>query len=102
MRLIYADALFKNMEKASWFNNADRDEIAERLVLTAPTIGGWVNVKDRPPEEDGDYLVYSTFGLIDRLRFADGAWWDYGAECQPEVVTHWMPLPEPPEGEENG
>ncbi len=38
MRCIDADALFREMEKAQWYNNADRDEIAEELVLNAPTI----------------------------------------------------------------
>ena len=38
MRLIDADALYQEFEKAAWYNNADRDEVAEQLVLDAPTI----------------------------------------------------------------
>lgn len=38
MRPIDADALFAEFENADWYNNADRDEIAERLILQAPTI----------------------------------------------------------------
>ena len=38
MRLIDADALFAEFENVGWYNNADRDEVAERLVLQAPTI----------------------------------------------------------------
>ena len=38
MRLIDADELFAELENVDWYNNADRDEIAERLVLQAPTI----------------------------------------------------------------
>ena len=37
-RLVDADALFEAMEKSCWYNNADRDEIAEKLVMDAPTI----------------------------------------------------------------
>ena len=37
-RTIDADALFAEFENVDWYNNADRDEIAERLVLQAPTI----------------------------------------------------------------
>lgn len=37
-RLIDADVLFRTMEKTPWYNNADRDDIAEELVLNAPTI----------------------------------------------------------------
>lgn len=38
MRLIDADELFKDFEKSAWFNNADRDDVAEELLLNAPTI----------------------------------------------------------------
>ena len=38
MRLIDADALFAEFENVGWYNNADRDEIAEPLILQAPTI----------------------------------------------------------------
>lgn len=49
MRLIDADTLFRKMEEAEWYNNADRDEIAETLVLNAPTIeerkkGKWIRI----------------------------------------------------------
>lgn len=37
-RLIDADALFAEFENVGWYNNADRDEIAEPLILQAPTI----------------------------------------------------------------
>lgn len=47
MRCIDADALFRAMEETGWYNNADRDEIAEELVLKAPTIepkkGKWID-----------------------------------------------------------
>lgn len=38
MRLIDADALFKEFERAAWYDNADRDEIAEEILLQMPTI----------------------------------------------------------------
>lgn len=38
-RLIDADAVFNNLERTGWYDNADRD-IAEDLVLDAPTIIG--------------------------------------------------------------
>lgn len=38
-RLIDADAVFNNLERTGWYDNADRD-IAEELVLDAPTIIG--------------------------------------------------------------
>lgn len=59
----------------------------------------WICVKDRMPEPCVDVLVYYEYGLIDTgWRFYDGTFCfdgtlDYGN------VTHWMPLPEPPEAE---
>ena len=38
MRIIDADKLFDALEETDWYNNADRDEIAERLIMDAPTI----------------------------------------------------------------
>lgn len=38
MRLGDLDALYAEFEKAAWYNNADRDEVAESLLLDAPTI----------------------------------------------------------------
>lgn len=37
MRLIDADSLWENVERAGWWDNADRD-IVEDLIIDAPTI----------------------------------------------------------------
>lgn len=37
-RYIDADALFKKFEDEEWYDNFDRDEIAEDLLLNAPTV----------------------------------------------------------------
>lgn len=38
MRLIDADALYKEFERVAWYDNADRDEIAEGILWQMPTI----------------------------------------------------------------
>ena len=45
-RLIDADAVFDNLERTGWYDNADRD-IAEDLVLDAPTV-----IPAEPPKEE--------------------------------------------------
>ena len=58
----------------------------------------WISVNDRMPDRRGTYLVH--------CRFRDGQteikvklWTpDLGFTSQPKAVTHWMELPEPPEG----
>ena len=62
----------------------------------------WISVKDRLPEQKGDYLCVCESGEISVGYFSK---WiiGYGFETQEVgqgLVTHWMPLPDPPEGEE--
>lgn len=56
----------------------------------------WISVKDELPEEGRRVLVSLTLNRsytdIDTDRVIDGNWRRWGID-----VTHWMPLPEPPE-----
>lgn len=118
MRLIDADALWRNMETADWYNNADRDEVAEPLILSSQTIGGWISVKDRLPDAAGyECLVCAvnenynqTHVFTAHTGYGEPGWWTGNVHYMSRVtspsdnrlhpalnVTHWMPLPEPPE-----
>lgn len=64
----------------------------------------WISVKDRLPKKYVDVLTYSKeFGV--RLNYIDGKGFMYEDERKPYCifgkVTHWMPLPEPPEEAES-
>lgn len=82
--------------------------------------GGWVSVKDALPTEDGDYLTCNDCGMIDVDGFTLNAYkldkydfakykgkkkklfYDFDSEygyTEATAVTHWMPLPEKPNGE---
>ena len=99
MRLIDADALWHNMETADWYNNADRDEVAEPLVLRSPTIGGWISVEDRLPDKQPcEYLVVNG-NNVETAICLDNRWI---TPRRVTKITHWMPLPEPPEVKQNG
>jgi hypothetical protein len=53
----------------------------------------WISVKDRLPEEAGYYLVYPR----DKYHTS---WFNRGfavTTLYSIKVTHWMPLPQPPE-----
>lgn len=59
----------------------------------------WISVKDRLPEETREVLVFDSRNyLIWQARWMGDEWVD---PCMDpiEKVTHWTPLPEPPEGE---
>ena len=84
MRLIDADAL---LEELPVHPDGGMRSVKEACLMirvretvkNAPTVGGWISVKDRmPPKDDTKVLTYGN------------------------PVTHWMPLPEPPKGKERG
>lgn len=69
-------------------------------------VGEWISVKDRLPDSNGNYLTYYD-GLYNVLPYSTkhkrfNAYNDVDSEWVERchiVVTHWMPLPEPPKGE---
>lgn len=79
---------------------ADRIEELERQQLE------WIDVNERLPEEPGWYLTFSPYenkqgGFIGtdsfRIKF-DGMYFKNTFETF-RKVTHWMPLPKPPEND---
>ena len=124
MRLIDADVLKEmkfsgGMHDDNWIVYVPFREVVENIDK-APAVGGWISVKDRLPDKSGKYLVTVTSN-VDYKPFVKTAWfllklwdnWQFKYECEPNVpgfyngdgegdwvermVTHWMPLPEPPE-----
>ncbi len=65
----------------------------------------WISVKDRLPEHGQDVIVYGPDGVVayvtymanDNLLYT-GFYFDVGGEYITLLkgITHWMPLPEPP------
>lgn len=89
----------------------------KEAIKNHPTANCLVPCSERMPEKDGNYLCYTEdgdflqayydsgidddfpFGIWEQhydsgtLGWAGEDWVAYG------VITHWMPLPEPPKGE---
>lgn len=59
--------------------------------------GEWVSVEDRLPEYQSVILVYtiSEYTQTAYLEASSRLWVGIGNYRQPKV-THWMPLPQPP------
>ena len=57
----------------------------------------WISVEDRLPEDDVDVLTRRATGM--NVETHCGFRWDYDEYNGKWRVTHWMPLPEPPEVE---
>jgi hypothetical protein len=70
-----------------------KKELAELEKATA-----WIPVTERLPEEDVEvWCAYKS--NVFTAYFKDGSWWvEINDEDECEInVTHWMPLPQPPE-----
>lgn len=62
----------------------------------------WIPVEERLPDNDQRILFYSQGGDTINGMYRDELWFfDTGREYENSPVTHWMPLPEPPNGGNN-
>lgn len=101
-RMIDADAL-KTAVDDEWCPDMMVSEIWD-VIDHAPTIDGWISVKDRLPEESGDVLVYNGHFYVVSFSKQWEAFNHFDFLGKPDKmayvmtdVTHWMPLPKPPE-----
>ena len=85
-------ALIQQLEQ----DNAQKDERIRQLEQLVPR---WTSVKERLPEDDDHYLVWSSYnGCAEvAMYWGDGEWLTDDIVNITRMVTHWMPLPEPPE-----
>jgi hypothetical protein len=116
MRLIDADALEQKLSTMTidFVNYKINLEAVYSAIRYAPTVGDWISVKDRLPENQNPVIVFvphhvdevkGTFlgyvGMAYYTRLGEGFWCGtdgnlYGAIGMIYPPTHWMPLPEPP------
>ncbi len=97
-------------------SDAFKDEITDRKIALLTAIdaleqdNGWISVKDRRPEPNTWIMVYIKYpspvfefetgiqkmsGIKKVFYYGEGFYCDFG------TITHWMPLPEPPESEDD-
>lgn len=105
MRLIDADALIAEYPD---------DVLTHSDIKAAPTVylkslqPHWISATEKLPEENGKYIVNACYDIWNNTvvmvaEYYSGSrtWYDECCECSLEgIVTHWMPLPEPPEENE--
>ena len=87
----------------------DKTEAADFLIAHGVTAQEWISVKDKLPPYNLDVLVYrpnmAMKILVDNYAGYYGeddaewheGWAKYGKDIHNNpLITHWMPLPEPP------
>lgn len=116
MRLIDADALIGPIKlQEESYRRIGAIERAEAYadclweIELAPTACGWISVKDRLPKsminkvlvwlEHEDLNGYIGYGHYEKFH-SEEMWYDLEHnerfDKRGYIVTHWMPLPEPP------
>lgn len=98
MRLIDADALLARYDET----HTGVPGAARRLIETAPTVTttpAWISVHDRLPDVGQVVLAFGTRSSTSGMfQGADGRpdLWSWKGNMT-KRVSHWMPLPEPPD-----
>lgn len=88
----------------AYIPNDIRHQMIEK-VKALPSIDDWISVKDRMPKNNTPVLVVWTNNKVSSVMLGWhisikglGSDWQTSGGLRPEEeITHWMPLPEPPE-----
>ena len=73
---------------------------AIKIVRDAPAFNRWIPCSESLPEKHTEVLAYSPFwGKIVVALWGGEYWLEQWTDddLQSSEITHWMPLPEPPE-----
>lgn len=73
-------------------------ESAIKIAIKALEAQRWIPVSERLPKKDKIVFVFTDCGETDfaYIGYTTGHWFTNGMLLI-QTVTHWMPLPEPPE-----
>lgn len=101
IKAIYESDHFSVRECFGW--RAREIEEVLRAVPATP-VPQWISVKDRLPEPDENPVLAGNaeLGIVNMAWYhrSKGIWeTPSGFSCS---FTHWMPLPKPPKGENDG
>jgi hypothetical protein len=67
----------------------------------------WISVEEKLPDPKFYWVLVCAAGAVDCMAYSKKYGFFEPMICGPscvsiQLITHWMPLPEPPTGEKNG
>lgn len=76
-------------------------ELTEKVAQLEAAQPKWISVEEKLPENDDNYLVFTSDKNEEEIAtyYGDGEWLTHDLTNLTRLVTHWMPLPEPPKEE---
>ena len=82
------------------------EAVADYLLDSGVTVQEWISVEDRLPEKHDRFICTYKFNSNSEMHFV-GVLDYYASDQYPHwqhesagvIVTHWMPLPQPPKEE---
>lgn len=95
----------KELDKGKpWDGHTSKDVRRLLSIPAAVSVPQWISVKDRLPEPDENPVLAGNaeLGIVNMAWYhrSKGIWeTPSGFSCS---FTHWMPLPKPPKGENDG
>ena len=92
------ETLIKLIDECIYCTNG---QLADYLIANGVTVQEWISVKDRLPDND-TYILVTTDGVTASAYWHNDRFYAFTASGVATVgcVTHWMPLPQPPTGEQ--
>ena len=106
---ILKQAPFEGKMLDEWWWEEKIRRIADHLIDNGVTVQEWISVKDKLPENDGQYLIlttqYFTPDHIDEIDHKDGIEISgyckrYGFLSKNGIhAKYWRDIPQPPKGE---
>ena len=99
------EKLVELIESARYWGSNTSEEIADHLISNGVTVQEWIPVNDRLPEAGGYVVCIAKRNPFSRFmpmvaRIEKNGWANPITEQYISEVTHWMPLPSPPNAEE--
>lgn len=83
--------------------DAWQEIIDELNSVPAVSVPQWISVKDRTPEDNDRVIVFRpNEAEVSAYRYSVMWGWALKTSVSHSGITHWMPLPKAPKGENDG